>query len=838
MATRLGATLLAIALWAVTAWFAPVGADEIVVPAPGLSRDRAYNFVYRPDRKLTGRGALTVEWTDVLGRVVERRELGLTLTGDAAISFALDLRRAVAMKNRVEARLSVDAVAPDGTPGRYEGRAAAEFIATPPGDPWRDYQAVVWQGKTARQYAGLKAEGISAGMIIADRASPGAELATPLATALRDNDLPWYVENIATDFYAAYHRYVPGRPVEHLYREAVRCYRADPRNRACLTRDPSLVDPEWLARVGDRLTTVARLHAPYAPLYFSLGDESGIADLSANWDFDFDPRSLEGFRDWLRAAYGTLAALNRQWGSHYARWEAIVPPTTTEAMRRRDRNYSAWSDFKEWMDESFLRAVRHGVDAVHAGNARARAALEGLQVMGWGGYDYTRLSGAVDLMEIYNKAGNGDIVASLAPGTIRLVTSFDDRGGDTYRLWRHFLQGGRGAILWDENESLVDASGAPRERLRRNGPQFRELRDGLGALLIGARPLADRIAVLYSPPSIRARWMLDHRALGERWIERDAEREYEEDTAYRAAFAGFIDAVRGAGYQPHVVAESQIARGLGGTDAPRLLILPHALALSAAAADRIGRYAGAGGIVIADIVPGEFDEHVKRRSRPILGDLFAHRRARNAILVDPGLRPAAVSSLRALATLAGLSPVASVLDAEGEPAGDVELYSFRRGDAVLLGLIAASAPTPGAKPHRVQVRLPAPLHARDLRAGRDLGTVDRIATTLDPETPSILALTSSPTPPPTIEAPARARAGETVAVAIRHPVSAAILRIDVVDPQGRRSAHYGGKAEMREGGVTWRVPFALNDAAGRWEIRAVDPLGGQTATARIDLAAP
>ena len=44
-----------------------------------------------------------------------------------------------------------------------------------------------------------------------------------------------------------------------------------------------------------------------------------------------------------------------------------------------DGNYSAWADFKEWMDVEFARAIERGTLAIHAadparGTAQSRAA--------------------------------------------------------------------------------------------------------------------------------------------------------------------------------------------------------------------------------------------------------------------------------------------------------------------------------------------------------------------------------------------------------------------------------------------------------------------------------
>ncbi|MBV8934728.1 MAG: hypothetical protein JO095_02835, partial [Alphaproteobacteria bacterium] len=82
-------------------------ADELAVPS-SLARDQPADFVYRFDEALSGRGSLRIEWSDVVGRVVERRRVPLNLTDSREVVFPLDMRRAVTAGNRVIAHLSVD----------------------------------------------------------------------------------------------------------------------------------------------------------------------------------------------------------------------------------------------------------------------------------------------------------------------------------------------------------------------------------------------------------------------------------------------------------------------------------------------------------------------------------------------------------------------------------------------------------------------------------------------------------------------------------------------------------------------------------------------------------
>jgi hypothetical protein len=121
----------------------------------------------------------------------------------------------------------------------------------------------------------------------------------------------------------------------------------------------------------------------YRPLFYNLGDEPGIADLSAFWDFDVSAPSLSEMREWLKGRYGALARLNEQRGSAFARWDDVVPMLPRDAIKRADENFSAWGDFNEWMDVAFARALKIGSDAVDAAHPEAVSAIAGAKIPGW-----------------------------------------------------------------------------------------------------------------------------------------------------------------------------------------------------------------------------------------------------------------------------------------------------------------------------------------------------------------------------------------------------------------------------------------------------------------------
>src|SRR5438874_860413 len=539
-------------------WVGGAAADELVLPN-SMERNQPADFAYRFDKGLTGRGSLDIEWSDVVGRLVERRRIPVDLAEAPEVVFPLDLRRAATMGNQLVAHLSLDGVEQNGGNRHFENEVSTSFIVPSAAHPWSDYQIIMWQGQTLAGYATLKELGVTAGMVQADHRDE-ASTSMPSLARLVEADLRCYLENIATDFYSPYHKWYDGRPVDWRFLEAKQRYRANPGDRVAFMREPSLSDPEWLNKIHDRLIRSVRALHPYRPLYYSLGDETGIGDLAAFWDFDLSDLSLAAMRQWLKDEYDSLGALNRQWGTAFGGWDEVEPMTTDEAMRRSDENFSAWADFKEWMDVAFARALKSGTDAVHAADPGAVSAIEGAQIPGWGGYDYSRLATSVDAMELYAYGENIPIARSLNPELILLTTSFQNGPWEAHRVWRELLRGTRGLILWDAKSEFVGEDGSLGDRGRVAAAYFGEVRNGLGALLINSRRHTDPIGILYSPSSRRVQWLLDRRASAEEWSRRGASTEYQDDVI-RASTRQFAHAVEHMGLQHRFVSSEQVRRG-------------------------------------------------------------------------------------------------------------------------------------------------------------------------------------------------------------------------------------------------------------------------------------
>jgi hypothetical protein len=714
--------------------------------------------------------------------------------------------------------------------------AAAPARGSVTEDLWSDYRIVMWQTQDGARLAGLRPLGISGARIMASRNGLDPAQATRDATTLAAAGLHPFIENIATDLYAAYHRYTPGKPVNWLYEETRAKYRANPADPSVYIREPSLSDPAWQARINARLAEHARVYGPFHPLYYNLGDESGIADLAAAWDFDFSPASLAGFRVWLHTLYPSLAALNREWGSDFATWSAVMPLTTDAALARTDGDYAGWSDFKDWMDEAFARALRSGTDALHAADPTARAAIEGGQGPGWGGYDYTRLARAVDVIEAYEGDNNIDIALAANPRLITLSTSFESGPQEVHRIWHNALLGERGLVLWDETHGFVAADGSPGPRGQALAGVFGELTGGIGAQLIASSPQRDRAAILASPASFRIRWLLDRKAEKTSWTERTSETEGVSDDPVRAATRRAASLLIHQGVQPYWLSPALLANGALERLGIRLLVLPHALALSPGEVAAVRGFVARGGIVLADVAPGAFDGHGRQLPHPALADLGTKIRLTDALRRDDAPADDVVRALED----AGVAAEFSLETPGGAPIRDVDVRLFRTGTATIIGLqrdlpaAASKADWVPGEARAAVLRLRHPAWLSDMRAPGFAAQGVAFPVSLDPVTPTVLAISPARLPAPTISGPASARAGESMALhlGLTGPSQAAlhVVHIEARDPAGRPVLAYAANLALHDGSALWRLQLAADAAAGQWTILVRDMLGSGRAS--------
>src|SRR5262249_20325761 len=149
---------------------------------------------------------------------------------------SLDPRRALAAKNRLAVDFSLDATGADVV-DRRERTVSQTFIVPPRDGVWSDYQIVMWQQQTQAAYTALKRLGVTGAAVLSDRRPEPSSRVINQIDAVLDADLRWYLENTATDFYSAYHRWSPDHPVNWRFLEAKKRYAANPQDKSAFERE-------------------------------------------------------------------------------------------------------------------------------------------------------------------------------------------------------------------------------------------------------------------------------------------------------------------------------------------------------------------------------------------------------------------------------------------------------------------------------------------------------------------------------------------------------------------------------------------------------------------------
>jgi hypothetical protein len=228
----------------------------------------------------------------------------------------------------------------------------------------------------------------------------------------------------------------------------------------------------------------------------------------------------------------------------------------------------------------------------------------------------------VQFIESYNLGSSQAIIRSFNPGNaIPAVTTHFHRdvADSVWQAWYYLVHGNRGFIGWVQD--WFDKDGRPKPWHEQVGPALVEV-EKLSALLAGARWQHDGIAIYYSHPSIQLGWVLDAQAHGRTWTNRNNDHRLGSSHGVRRAWENML---RDQGLQYDFLSYVDVIQN-GVPSAYHVLILPACLCLSDAEARRIREFVEAGGTVVADYLPGVWDQHGKGRpDGGALDDLFGVR---------------------------------------------------------------------------------------------------------------------------------------------------------------------------------------------------------------------
>ncbi|HUS81204.1 MAG TPA: beta-galactosidase, partial [Armatimonadota bacterium] len=420
-----------------------------------------------------------------------------------------------------------------------------------------------------------------------------------------------------------------------------------------LVRVPCLTDPEYRAKVEDRVRTYARSVRQFGVLEWSLGDESTLG----RRDYCTSPTCLESFRQFLQRSYPSLQALNESWGTNYGDWEEVVP-ATLEQVQGGDR-LGPWLDhrrYMEWLFTDYHAWLREIITQEIPG---ARVGISGTpQLNSYSGHDWWQLM----QYSLEHLSGYGGLQRELQrsfmrPGTFySTFLGYDYKDNNEQRAryapWDLLFHGANGInyytlVSGTLNCPLIRPDGSQADHAKWFFEEVRELKAGPGRLLIQGKYENDGIAVLYSPPSIHVAT-----AVG-LFDSRDRLRNY------NINLSNLGKILQESHYQYDFIAQEQMEDG----DLARykVLLLPWSSAISESEAQAIEQFVRAGGTVIADSFCGVRDDH--GAPRPMMDRLFGIRQP----LEPPELAPAELALTPPAPAWLDLGDLEQVPVASGSP---------------------------------------------------------------------------------------------------------------------------------------------------------------------------
>lgn len=455
-----------------------------------------------------------------------------------------------------------------------------------------------------------------------------------------------------------------------------------------LIREPDLSSEAWLETLRQKIRDSMAKYLPYHPLAYYLADESSLTAYGDPLDFSWSGPTLAKFREWLKAQYANLEALNSEWETHFQSWEEVLPLTTSMAQAKG--NYAGWMDHRSFMEQVFTQAVRVAADTVRQQDPGALVGLSGTQAPGpSNAVNWYLLDQIVDYLQPYSEDNQDELHRTLHPGQILTgFTGYQSHGKALrYELWHRLFHGQTGASLFWQY-TAVNADLTLTEQGRNLSDSINEFpQEGLALLLRRARRENCGIAVHYSLLSVRGQWITDGRIVPHEISNGDAtsahlKRFHQNRTAW-------LEALEDAGFQYDILTTEHIEAGqLAGY---KVLVLPDSLALSDAEQAAIRQFVESGGLLVSDAETGLMDGHARWQTAGRLDDVLGVQR------ITPGSAPGNPTPVKARLLLGAtpsdveLLPVdATLRTTTGQPgaaAGSTLFlvdYRFGRGRSILL----------------------------------------------------------------------------------------------------------------------------------------------------------
>jgi len=399
-------------------------------------------------------------------------------------------------------------------------------------------------------------------------------------------------------------------------------------------RLPCLQDPEYRRRLGERAINMAKALEPLSVYEYVISDDSAFMHTGReSWELCYGPHCVAFFQGYLERTYGSIDKLNAEYGSDYEGFSDVQPVKMAEAMED-PKLVPLWCDFRMAMQENHMGAFALCREALRSVVPAIRFGSEGTfrQAYTYRAVDFLRAGRFRDITIPYGYLVGCTATRDFAPPDA-LVSLIGWNGSypphysrefHTMAPWDNLFRGGRVLGHWfnlgaGANRGVMASDLSFNDYAEPSVEQMREIKRGIGKLLLDAEPMNGDVALLLSMPGTHLATLLDGNFRG---------------AVMPHVCTAFMALMDDCGQELHFVAPEQIVRGDLETTGVKVVLLPYAQALSVKEIDRIKKFVAGGGHVIADLRPGVADEHCKPYGKSPIDELFGVAQSSPGALQD------------------------------------------------------------------------------------------------------------------------------------------------------------------------------------------------------------
>jgi hypothetical protein len=401
-----------------------------------------------------------------------------------------------------------------------------------------------------------------------------------------------------------------------------------------VTRPNSLADPEVISKIRQHIEQNIGTTKKGLVLAYALDDEISLGSFVTPCDVDKHPLSIKWFREWLKSRYREIGHLNEKWNTQFSNFDEVIPKGFEEVRKNAQKpplsqwNLAPWMDFRQFMDFQFASVLSELTRYANSLDPKTPAGFVGGQGPGpWGGYDYAKLSRAVQWMEAYDIHGTNEILRSFWNEDRRpRMQTFSSTGNtklDLWFLWYYMLHGNQAVIAWPEGWFRTGKQEIATHVLALKNT-FEEIQGNVSEPIVNPKTVfdPDPIGIYYSHPSIQAGWAMDAIAHGRNWTKRKGSIDGSNQTAgvLRKVWCKLLEDI---GLQYDFISYLDVEEGrIDLNKRFKLIILPRTICLSDLEAKALRDFVMEGGTLVADYLCGLLDGHGKGHAKGILDDLF------------------------------------------------------------------------------------------------------------------------------------------------------------------------------------------------------------------------